>query len=86
MGYISSHERWSNPLVIYYKLVNDCFVPFQDGSNDYDENLVSRYFKLQSLKTHDETQEETGWKLVHGDAIRPPNNAGLLCVCAGTGV
>ena len=31
-------------------------------------------------------QEETGWKLVHGDVFRPPNNAGLLCVYVGTGV
>ena len=44
---------------------------------------ISNYNQLETL---DEIQEETGWKLVHGDAIRPPNNAGLLCVCAGTGV
>ncbi|ERN19807.1 hypothetical protein AMTRI_Chr05g61130 [Amborella trichopoda] len=38
------------------------------------------------LETQDEAQEETGWKLVHGDVFRPPINAGLLCVYVGTGV
>lgn len=38
------------------------------------------------LETQDEAQEETGWKLVHGDAFRAPINSGLLCVYVGTGV
>ncbi|CAN1286635.1 Transmembrane 9 superfamily member 7 [Linum perenne] len=38
------------------------------------------------LETQDEAQEETGWKLVHGDVFRAPANAGLLCVYLGTGV
>ncbi|WJZ94371.1 hypothetical protein VitviT2T_013240 [Vitis vinifera] len=38
------------------------------------------------LETQDEAQEETGWKLVHGDAFRAPVNSGLLCVYVGTGV
>lgn len=38
------------------------------------------------LETQDEAQEETGWKLVHGDVFRAPTNAGLLCVYVGTGV
>lgn len=38
------------------------------------------------LETQDEAQEETGWKLVHGDVFRAPINSGLLCVYAGTGV
>ncbi|MQL80237.1 hypothetical protein Taro_012691 [Colocasia esculenta] len=38
------------------------------------------------LETQDEAQEETGWKLVHGDVFRPPVNSGLLCVYVGTGV
>ncbi|KAH6758209.1 transmembrane nine 7 [Perilla frutescens var. frutescens] len=40
----------------------------------------------QYLETKDEAQEETGWKLVHGDVFRPPANSELLCVYAGTGV
>uniref|UniRef100_A0A7C8ZPH8 Transmembrane 9 superfamily member n=1 Tax=Opuntia streptacantha TaxID=393608 RepID=A0A7C8ZPH8_OPUST len=38
------------------------------------------------LETQDEAQEETGWKLVHGDVFRPPVNSSLLCVYVGTGV
>ncbi|KAK8931034.1 hypothetical protein KSP39_PZI016257 [Platanthera zijinensis] len=38
------------------------------------------------LETQDEAQEETGWKLVHGDVFRPPVRSGLLCVYVGTGV
>ncbi|XP_017697036.1 transmembrane 9 superfamily member 7-like [Phoenix dactylifera] len=42
--------------------------------------------KYNQLETQDEAQEETGWKLVHGDVFRPPINSGLLCVYVGTGV
>ncbi|KMZ59735.1 Transmembrane 9 superfamily protein member [Zostera marina] len=38
------------------------------------------------LETQEEAQEETGWKLVHGDVFRPPVNYGLLSVYVGTGV
>ncbi|KAL5199371.1 hypothetical protein ABZP36_020574 [Zizania latifolia] len=38
------------------------------------------------LDNQDEAQEETGWKLVHGDIFRPPVHSGLLCVYVGTGV
>ncbi|KAJ0263992.1 Transmembrane 9 superfamily member 7 [Hirschfeldia incana] len=44
---------------------------------------ISNY---NQLETQDEAQEETGWKLVHGDVFRPPVNSGLLCVYVGTGV
>ncbi|CAN1352394.1 Transmembrane 9 superfamily member 8 [Linum perenne] len=42
--------------------------------------------KYNELETQEEAQEETGWKLVHGDAFRPPSNSELLCVYVGTGV
>ncbi|XP_042452172.1 transmembrane 9 superfamily member 7-like [Zingiber officinale] len=44
---------------------------------------IANYNQLES---QDEAQEETGWKLVHGDVFRPPLNSGLLCVYVGTGV
>ncbi|CAK9250325.1 unnamed protein product [Sphagnum jensenii] len=44
---------------------------------------ISKYNELES---QEEAQEETGWKLVHGDVFRPPSYAGLLCVYVGTGV
>ncbi|KAF5956772.1 hypothetical protein HYC85_003997, partial [Camellia sinensis] len=42
--------------------------------------------KYNQLETQEEAQEETGWKLVHGDAFRPPTKSDLLCVYVGTGV
>ncbi|XP_043695225.1 transmembrane 9 superfamily member 8-like [Telopea speciosissima] len=42
--------------------------------------------KYNQLETQEEAQEETGWKLVHGDVFRAPVNSDLLCVYVGTGV
>ncbi|KAI9125511.1 hypothetical protein K1719_002929 [Acacia pycnantha] len=44
---------------------------------------ISNY---NQLETQEEAQEETGWKLVHGDVFRPPSKSELLCVYIGTGV
>ena len=43
---------------------------------------VRRYNQLEG----DEAQEETGWKLVHGDVFRAPKNPNLLSVLVGSGV
>mmetsp|Transcript_19295 Transcript_19295/g.40404 ORF Transcript_19295/g.40404 Transcript_19295/m.40404 type:complete len:719 (-) Transcript_19295:229-2385(-) len=44
---------------------------------------IAGYNEMQTLE---EAQEETGWKLVHGDVFRPPqNNSLLLSVLVGTG-
>ena len=44
---------------------------------------IAGYNEMQTLE---EAQEETGWKLVHGDVFRPPQNYQLLlCVMVGTG-
>eukprot|EP00927_Polykrikos_kofoidii_P053217 TRINITY_DN4747_c0_g5_i1.p1 TRINITY_DN4747_c0_g5~~TRINITY_DN4747_c0_g5_i1.p1 ORF type:complete len:616 (-),score=50.12 TRINITY_DN4747_c0_g5_i1:384-2231(-) len=37
------------------------------------------------LATEEETREDTGWKLVHGDVFRRPRFSKLLAVCVGTG-
>ena len=42
--------------------------------------------KYNEEQTAEEAQEETGWKLVHGDVFRPPMQYGLLSVFSGTGV
>lgn len=45
---------------------------------------ISAYNDLRSLE---EAQEESGWKLVHADVFRPPAwSPMLLSVCAGSGV
>merc|ERR1712025_1009186 len=44
---------------------------------------IAGYNELQTLE---ESQEETGWKLVHGDVFRPPQfSPMLLSVMVGTG-
>nr|XP_033512686.1 transmembrane 9 superfamily member 7-like isoform X3 [Nicotiana tomentosiformis] len=43
---------------------------------------IANYNQLEQ----DEAQEETGWKFIHGDVFRPPENSSLLCVHVGTGI
>eukprot|EP00297_Palpitomonas_bilix_P003412 CAMPEP_0113894536 /NCGR_PEP_ID=MMETSP0780_2-20120614/16788_1 /TAXON_ID=652834 /ORGANISM="Palpitomonas bilix" /LENGTH=579 /DNA_ID=CAMNT_0000885119 /DNA_START=50 /DNA_END=1786 /DNA_ORIENTATION=- /assembly_acc=CAM_ASM_000599 len=45
-------------------------------------NDLRRY---EQLETSDEAQEESGWKIVHGDVFRPPSYGGFLSVLVGTG-
>jgi transmembrane 9 superfamily protein 2/4 len=45
---------------------------------------LRRYNELDQM-TEEEREEETGWKLVHGDVFRPPQHAGLLSILVGTG-
>lgn len=44
---------------------------------------IARY---NQIDVEDDAQEEFGWKLVHGDVFRPPQNAMLLSVLLGSGV
>lgn len=45
---------------------------------------ISSYNEMQTLE---DAQEESGWKLVHGDVFRPPSfSPMLLSVLAGSGV
>lgn len=39
-----------------------------------------------SLAGLDETIEETGWKLVHGDVFRPPPHPRLFAAVIGSGI
>jgi transmembrane 9 superfamily protein 2/4 len=48
------------------------------------KNDISTYNEMQTLE---EAQEESGWKLVHGDVFRPPSfSPMLLSVLAGSGI
>lgn len=44
---------------------------------------IARY---NQIDLEDDAQEEFGWKLVHGDVFRPPQNSMLLSVLLGSGV
>jgi len=39
-----------------------------------------------TLRLQDDTLEETGWKLVHGDVFRPPQRTKLLAALIGSGI
>lgn len=42
--------------------------------------------KYNKMDEEDETLEETGWKLVHGDVFRPPQKPKLLAAFVGSGI
>ncbi|KAJ8971974.1 hypothetical protein NQ314_000456 [Rhamnusium bicolor] len=42
--------------------------------------------KYNADESYDETIEETGWKLVHGDVFRPPRNSRLFAALIGSGI
>ncbi|KAF8821164.1 EMP/nonaspanin domain family protein [Cardiosporidium cionae] len=44
---------------------------------------IARYNSLDNVE---DTHEEWGWKLLHGDVFRKPTHYSLLSVCVGTGV
>ncbi|XP_064607167.1 transmembrane 9 superfamily member 4-like isoform X2 [Liolophura sinensis] len=44
---------------------------------------IARYNEKEDLE---ETMEETGWKLVHGDVFRPPKHTKLLASLVGAGI
>ncbi|EFO25063.2 transmembrane 9 superfamily protein member 4 [Loa loa] len=44
---------------------------------------IAKYNKSEEL---DDTLEESGWKLVHGDVFRPPSSSMLLVNFVGTGI
>lgn len=47
---------------------------------------LSRYNRVPTEEEKAEEREETGWKLVHGDVLRPPAMPMLFAVTIGTGV
>lgn len=48
--------------------------------------LHADFRRYREMETQEEAQEETGWKLVHGDVFRPPALRMLLSVLVGSGV
>lgn len=48
--------------------------------------FFENHFILDLSISQEDTMEETGWKLVHGDVFRPPKRAWLLTAFVGSGV
>ncbi len=44
---------------------------------------INRYNRMD---IHEDVQEDSGWKLVHGDVFRQPKNSMLLSVFLGSGM
>lgn len=44
---------------------------------------IARYNTDDNIE---DTLEETGWKLVHGDVFRPPRNTRLFSAVIGSGI
>jgi transmembrane 9 superfamily protein 2/4 len=89
-------DRWDVYLVgapdddiHYYSIVNSLMiVVFMTGAiaTIMIRTLRKDIAGYNELQTLEEAQEETGWKLVHGDVFRPPQNYPmLLSVMVGTG-
>lgn len=47
------------------------------------KNDFTRYMSVD--EEADLAEEESGWKLIHGDVFRPPPNVSLFCALIGTG-
>ena len=48
--------------------------------------LHADFRRYREMETQEEAQEETGWKLVHGDVFRPPPYRMVLSVLIGSGL
>ena len=48
--------------------------------------IFINFYIFACLLLQEDTLEETGWKLVHGDVFRPPQRAWLLTAFVGSGV
>ena len=42
--------------------------------------------KYREMESQEEVQEETGWKLVHGDVFRPPSYRMIFSILIGSGI
>ena len=51
--------------------------------NAYADRDIAKYNTDEDLE---ESIEETGWKLVHGDVFRPPSNSRFFAAIIGSGV
>ena len=89
-------DRWDVYLVgspddgiHYYSIVNSLMIVlFMTGAiaTIMIRTLRKDIAGYNELQTLEEAQEETGWKLVHGDVFRPPSfSPMLLSVMVGTG-
>lgn len=87
--------RWDKYLHVYdpkiqwFSLVNFSLVVVILGlmiAQILTRALKSDIVKYNEVNLDDEVADESGWKLVHADVFRPPQNKMMLCVLVGSGV
>eukprot|EP01083_Nonionella_stella_P078217 213909_1 len=88
-------SRWDNYLkmgdaqIHWLSIINSCMIVlFLTGmvALIMIRALRKDFIRYNQLADDPEAQqEETGWKLVHGDVFRPPRHGGLFSVLVGTG-
>ena len=83
MGHLSAHVRRPDPLVLHHQPM--MIVLFLLGWWRHHACTAPGHQPVQSAETAEEAQEESGWKLVHGDVFRAPGAFGTLSVFVGTG-
>eukprot|EP00877_Chromochloris_zofingiensis_P001992 jgi/Chrzof1/11794/Cz06g10110.t1 len=97
--YTQSDIRWASRWDTYLKMTDDqihwfsivnsvMIVLFLSGmvAMIMMRTLHRDITKYNQLDAQEDAQEETGWKLVHGDVFRPPQNSSLLATYVGVGV
>jgi transmembrane 9 superfamily member 2/4 len=47
--------------------------------------LIKQLIRYNQIDMQEDVQEDSGWKLVHGDVFRPPRHTLLLSVLLGSG-
>ena len=86
--------RWDKYLHVYdpkiqwYSLINFSIVVIVLSSvviHSLYRTLRDDLSRYNQLNLDDDFQEETGWKLVHGDVFRTPTKSLLLSVLVGSG-
>ncbi|SCV04344.1 LAMI_0H15368g1_1 [Lachancea mirantina] len=86
--------RWDNYLHVYdpkvqwFSLINFSIVVILLSSvvvHSLLRTLKEDLSRYNSFNLDDDFQEETGWKLIHGDVFRSPRKALLLSVLVGSG-
>ncbi len=84
-GAIPDQVHWfsiTNSLVVIFVLSGlIALILIKNVKSDYE-----RYSVILDEEEEEDSPEDSGWKLLHADIFRAPNNPMLLAVCCGSGI
>jgi len=81
--------KMTDPQIHWFSIINSLMIVlFLTGmvAMIMMRTLRADFRRYRDMQSQEEAQEETGWKLVHGDVFRPPNHPMALSVLYGSGV